>query len=48
MQTPMSNLLFSVTGAVNGAVTLLADGHTARFSPAANFSGLASFQYRCD
>ena len=43
--TPTSNLLFAVNGAVNGTVTLLADGHTARFTPASNFGGLASFKF---
>ena len=35
----------SVSGAVNGAVVLNADG-TVTFTPAANFSGPASFNYR--
>jgi hypothetical protein len=35
-----------VSGAQNGAVALQADGHTARFQPAAGFQGLASFSFR--
>jgi hypothetical protein len=44
-ETPDSGLRFSVSGGVNGTVTLLADGHTARFLPASQFSGPASFNY---
>lgn len=43
--TPVDQMRFEVTGASNGAVTLLADGHTARFTPAADYAGPASFQY---
>ena len=44
-QTPATQCLFSVSGATNGAVMLLADGHTARFTPAKNFFGGASYIY---
>lgn len=36
---------YSVSAAENGMVELLADGYTARFTPKANFKGLASFMY---
>ena len=42
-ETPISNLLFSVTGAVNGAVTLLADGHTADSVPRRTSAALPPF-----
>ena len=45
VETPVGELQFSVNAAVNGSVVLLADGHTARFTPAENFSGPASFSY---
>lgn len=44
-ETPAAGLRFSVGPAVNGSVVLLADGHTARFTPAANFTGSAIFTY---
>jgi len=43
--TPTINLAFNVSSATNGAVVLLADGHTARFTPAANFHGTGLFLY---
>ena len=43
--TPASNLVFTVTAATNGSVTLLADGHTARFTPAAGFFGAGQYLY---
>jgi len=43
--TSADGFVFSVGTAVNGIATLLADGHTARFTPAANFNGAASFSY---
>ncbi|MBI3880605.1 MAG: autotransporter-associated beta strand repeat-containing protein, partial [Verrucomicrobia bacterium] len=43
--TPGSNLIFGVSGATNGSVALLADGHTARFTPATNYYGPAQFIY---
>ena len=45
VETASSNLLFRVTNAVNGTVTLLPDGHTARFTASNTFSGTASFTY---
>ncbi len=44
-ETATSNLLFTVGNPTNGTVTLLADGHTARFSPATNYSGSAGFGF---
>ncbi len=44
-ETPASNLLFSVSNPTNGTVLLLADGHTARFTPANNYSGPAGFAF---
>jgi len=44
-ETPAADLLFQVSGGTNGGVTLLADGHTARFTPMANYSGPAAFDY---
>lgn len=38
-------LVFTAGPATNGTVALLADGRTARFTPAANFTGLAGFGY---
>ncbi|MEQ1859136.1 MAG: polysaccharide lyase family 8 super-sandwich domain-containing protein [Chthoniobacteraceae bacterium] len=43
--TPLSDLRFTASGAVNGTVTLLADGHTARFTPAPGYTGSATFDY---
>ena len=37
--------VYAVNNASNGVVTLNGDGHTAHFTPALNFFGLASFQY---
>jgi autotransporter-associated beta strand protein len=37
--------IYSTFAPTNGAVTLLVDGHTARFTPTANFSGLGSFNF---
>ncbi|MBI3879268.1 MAG: T9SS C-terminal target domain-containing protein [Verrucomicrobia bacterium] len=36
---------FAVTNATNGTVLLLADGHTARFTPPTNFTGLAGYNF---
>ncbi len=44
-ETPSSNLRFAVGNPANGTVTLLPDGYTARFTPAAGFVGAANFQY---
>ena len=38
--------VYQVPGAQQGTVALQADGHTARFQPAAGFHGLASFSFR--
>lgn len=43
--TPADQLRFDVGGSTNGTVALLADGHTARFTPAPGFVGAASFAY---
>jgi len=45
LETADDALIFSVAGASHGTVTLLTDGHTARFTPAANYNGAASFTY---
>jgi hypothetical protein len=37
--------VYSVFAPTNGTVALLADGHTAQFAPAGNFSGLGSFNF---
>ena len=44
-QMPSTQCLYSVSSAGNGTVTLLADGHTARFTPAANYVGAAGYTY---
>jgi autotransporter-associated beta strand protein len=36
---------YAVNNASNGVVSLLVDGHTAKFSPASNYVGLASFRF---
>jgi hyaluronate lyase len=43
--TPTSALLFAVSSATHGTVTLLEDGHTARFIPNPDYTGPASFSY---
>ena len=45
LETPSSGWLFTVSGASNGTVTLLADGHTARFTPTGAFVGNAAFTF---
>jgi pectate lyase len=40
-----SNFTFTVSNPANGTVTMLPDGHTARFVPALDFNGLASFAF---
>ncbi len=40
-----TNLAYSVGGSSNGTVSLLGDGYTARFTAAANTSGLAGFTF---
>lgn len=43
--TPGSQMLFTVGSAVNGTVTLLADGYTARFTPTPGYTGVPSFTF---
>ena len=43
--TTADQMLFSVSGAVNGTVVLLADGHTARFTPTPGYTGVPSFTF---
>ena len=38
--------VFSISNVVNGTVTLLPDGHTARYLPPTNFTGRASFLFK--
>ncbi|MEY4243778.1 MAG: hypothetical protein RLZZ245_1363, partial [Verrucomicrobiota bacterium] len=45
VETPDAGLRFAIGTATNGSVTLLADGYTARFTPVADYSGPASFDY---
>ena len=45
VETPTSNLFFAVSNPTNGTVTLLADGHTAQFIPATNYTGPAGFAF---
>ena len=42
---PAADLTYSVSYPQNGTVALLADGHTAQFSPASGFSGQAEFSF---
>ena len=44
-ETSLDDLRFNVSGGVNGTVVLLPDGHTVRFTPAANHTGPAGFSY---
>ena len=41
--TPPELMRFSVSNAVNGTVVLLADGHTARFTPTPGYTGTPTF-----
>ena len=43
-RTPDDRISFRMDRVRNGSVTLLPDGHTARFTPAAGFNGAASFR----
>ena len=43
--TPSTQLTFAVSGAIGGTVALLADGHTARFTPTSGFTGMQSFTF---
>ena len=45
VETPPASLKLQPELATNGTVALLADGRTARFTPAAGYSGPASFTY---
>ena len=45
IETADNDLLFAVGGAVNGTVSLLEDGSTARFEPVADYHGPAGFAY---
>ena len=45
VETPLADLELEIGPATNGTVTLLADGRTARFTPAAGYLGPASFSY---
>jgi hypothetical protein len=45
VETPDAGLRFTLGTATHGIVTLLADGYTARFTPVADYSGPASFDY---
>ena len=45
LDTPLTELRFSVANATNGTVTMLADGRTARFTPVAGYTGPATFAY---
>ena len=43
--TPPEQMRFSVGGAVNGSIVLLADGHTARFTPVPGYTGTPVFSF---
>ncbi len=43
--TSSDQLLFSVSNPVNGTVSLLADGHTAHFTPTPGYTGVPSFSF---
>lgn len=45
VETAPASMTFAVSGATNGTVTLLGDGHTARFTPNSWYHGSASFTY---
>jgi len=45
VETADDDLVFAVDNAVNGTVQLLSDGYTARFTPADDYNGPASFTY---
>ncbi|MDB6015921.1 MAG: glycoside hydrolase family 10 [Pedosphaera sp.] len=45
VETPATAMRYDVSAAVGGTVTLLLDGHTARFTAATNYLGAASFRY---
>lgn len=43
--TPPEQMRFSVGDGVNGTVTMLADGYTARFTPAPGYTGVPTFTF---
>jgi len=45
VETPDDDFTFVVDNSVNGTVELLLDGYTARFTPANDYNGPASFDY---
>ena len=45
VDTPLASLKLQLGSATNGTVAMLADGHTARFTPAVGYTGAASFAY---
>ena len=45
VETPLASLKLQLGNATNGTVTMLPDGHTARFTPAGGYSGPAGFTY---
>ncbi|MEI7807028.1 MAG: LamG-like jellyroll fold domain-containing protein [Verrucomicrobiota bacterium] len=45
VETPVANLRFTLGAATNGTVMMLADGHTARFTPSLGYTGPATFAY---
>jgi len=45
VETAPADMTFAVSGATNGTVSLLGDGHTARFTPGTGYHGSASFTY---
>jgi len=45
IETPAFGMRYEVSASTNGAVTLLPDGITARFTPTTNYAGPASFRY---
>lgn len=45
VETVAAAIRYQVNGAVGGSVMVLGDGYTARFTPATNYSGPASFSY---
>lgn len=45
VETPLTSLKLTLGSASNGTVVMLPDGHTARFTPTAGYSGPATFSY---
>jgi GH35 family endo-1,4-beta-xylanase len=45
VETPAAAMRYDVSAPVGGTVTLLADGHTARFTATPNYPGATSFRY---